>query len=86
MAKKLDKDISGSVPEKRGMLYLVVSYKDPITQKHKVKWVGMGVPPAPLPPARKRRSRSDRRHPHALWANGFQDFPRNPTLTQNNRK
>ena len=44
MAKKLDKDISGSVQEKRGMLYLVVSYKDPITQKHKVKWVGMGVP------------------------------------------
>ena len=22
----------------------------------------------------------------AFWANGFQDFPRNPTLTQNNRK
>ena len=44
MAKKLDKDISGSVQEKRGMLYLVVSYKDPVTQKHKVKWVGMGVP------------------------------------------
>ncbi len=44
MAKKLDKDISGSVQEKRGMLYLVVSYKDPITQKHKTKWVGMGVP------------------------------------------
>ena len=42
MAKKLDKDISGSVQEKRGMLYLVVSYKDPVTQKHKVKWVGMG--------------------------------------------
>ena len=41
MAKKLDKDISGSVQEKRGMLYLVVSYKDPITQKHKTKWVGM---------------------------------------------
>ena len=44
MAKKLVKDISGSVQEKRGMLYLVVSYKDPITQKNKTKWVGMGVP------------------------------------------
>ena len=27
MANKLSKDISGSVQEKRGMLYLVVSYR-----------------------------------------------------------
>ncbi|MBR3681495.1 MAG: hypothetical protein IKL79_05785 [Clostridia bacterium] len=25
-------------------------------------------------------------NPRAFWANGFQDFLRNPTLTQNNRK
>ena len=33
MANKLSKDISGSVQEKRGMLYLVVSYKDRNTEK-----------------------------------------------------
>ena len=32
MANKLSKDISGSVHEKRGMLYLVVSYKDTVTK------------------------------------------------------
>ena len=25
-------------------------------------------------------------NPRGFWPNGFQDFPRNPTLTQNNRK
>ena len=39
MANKYNKGVSGSVQEKRGMLYLVVSFKSPITQKHKVKWV-----------------------------------------------
>ena len=38
MANKYNKGVSGSVQEKRGMLYLVVSFKDPITQKGKVKW------------------------------------------------
>ena len=44
MANKLSKDISGSVQEKRGMLYLVVSYKDTVTQKNKTKWLGLGLP------------------------------------------
>ena len=44
MANKYNKGVSGSVQEKRGMLYLVVSYKDPITQKSKVKWIGLGIP------------------------------------------
>lgn len=44
MANKLRKDISGSVQEKRGMLYLVVSYKDTVTQKNKTKWLGLGLP------------------------------------------
>ena len=44
MANKLSKDISGSVHEKRGMLYLVVSYKDTVTQKNKTKWLGLGLP------------------------------------------
>lgn len=43
MANKLSKDISGSVQEKRGMLYLVVSYKDTVTQKNKTKWLGLGL-------------------------------------------
>ena len=44
MANKLSKDISGSVQEKRGMLYLGVSYKDTVTQKNKTKWLGLGLP------------------------------------------
>ena len=44
MANKPSKDISGSVQEKRGMLYLVVSYKDTVTQKNKTKWLGLGLP------------------------------------------
>lgn len=44
MVNKLSKDISGSVQEKRGMLYLVVSYKDTVTQKNKTKWLGLGLP------------------------------------------
>ena len=44
MANKLSKDISGSVQEKRGMLYLVVSYKDTVTQKNKTKCLGLGLP------------------------------------------
>lgn len=35
MANKLSKDISGSVQEKRGMLYLVVSYKDTLLRHEK---------------------------------------------------
>ena len=44
MANKLSKDISGSVQEKRGMLYLEVSYKDTVMQKNKTKWLGLGLP------------------------------------------
>ena len=44
MANKINKDISGSVQEKKGMLYLVISYKDTVTQKNKVKWMKLGLP------------------------------------------
>lgn len=37
MTNTYTKDISGSVQEKRGKLYLVVSYKDSVTQKRKTK-------------------------------------------------
>ena len=44
MVNKINKDISGSVQEKKGMLYLVISYKDTVTQKNKVKWMKLGLP------------------------------------------
>lgn len=44
MANKINKDISGSVQEKKGMLYLVISYKDTVTQKNKVKWMKLWLP------------------------------------------
>ena len=43
MANKLSKDISGSVQEKRGMLYLEVSYKDTVMQKNKTKWLSKSI-------------------------------------------
>ena len=44
MTNTYTKDVSGSVQEKRGKLYLVVSYKDSVTQKHKTKWMALGLP------------------------------------------
>ena len=44
MTNTYTKDVSGSIQEKRGKLYLVVSYKDSVTQKHKTKWMALGLP------------------------------------------
>ena len=41
---KHEKGVSGSVQEKNGMLHFVASFKDPITQKRKVKWKALGLP------------------------------------------
>ena len=41
---KHEKGISGSVQAKNGKLYFVASFKDPITQKRKVKWKTLGLP------------------------------------------
>ena len=41
---KYEKGVSGSVQAKNGMLHFVASYKDPITQKRKVKWKALGLP------------------------------------------
>ena len=43
MAKKNDKNISGSVQAKNGHLYFVAGYKDPVTQKRKTKWMTLGL-------------------------------------------
>ena len=39
MANKYNKGVSGSVQEKRGMLYLVVSYKEVVGIKQKIREV-----------------------------------------------
>ena len=39
-----EKGISGSVQEKNGYLHFVASFKDPITQKRKTKWMALGIP------------------------------------------
>ena len=83
MAKKLDKDISGSVQEKRGMLYLVVSYKDPITQKHKTKWVGMGVPsgsPKSVINKAKREAKNQFEAQYKRYLDGYDDPTQYPLL------
>ena len=41
---KHEKGISGSIQAKNGKLYFVASFKDPITQKRKVKWKTLGLP------------------------------------------
>ena len=83
MAKKLDKDISGSVQEKRGMLYLVVSYKDPITQKHKTKWVGMGVPvgsPKSVINKAEREAKNQFEAQYKRYLDGYDDPTQYPLL------
>lgn len=83
MAKKLDKDISGSVQEKRGMLYLVVSYKDTITQKHKVKWVGMGVPagsPKSVINKAEREAKNQFEAQYKRYLDGYDDPTQYPLL------
>ena len=37
--------LSGSIQEKRGKLYAVIGYKDPMTEMRKVKWIGLGLTP-----------------------------------------
>ena len=44
MTNTYTKDLAGSIQEKRGKLYLVISYKDAVTQKRKTKWMGLGLP------------------------------------------
>ena len=83
MAKKLVKDISGSVQEKRGMLYLVVSYKDPITQKNKTKWVGMGVPvgsPKSIINKAEREAKNKFEAQYKRYLDGYDDPTQYPLL------
>ena len=44
MGRKYEKGVAGSIQEKNGFLHLVVGYKDPMTQKRKMKWISMDLP------------------------------------------
>ena len=44
MGRKYEKGVAGSIQEKNGFLHLVVGYKDPLTQKRKMKWISMDLP------------------------------------------
>lgn len=83
MANKYNKGVSGSVQEKRGMLYLVVSYKDPITQKGKVKWIGLGIPsgsPKSVINKAKRDAQIKFENEYRRFLDGYDDPSKYPLL------
>ena len=57
MARRYDKGVSGSVQARNGYLHLVVGYKDPLTQKRKVKWMAMDLPEDSLKSVVEKRKR-----------------------------
>lgn len=83
MANKYNKGVSGSVQEKRGMLYLVVSYKDPITQKSKVKWIVLVIPsgsPKSMINKAKRDAQSKFENEYRRFLDGYDDLSKYPLL------
>ena len=83
MANKYNKGVSGSVQEKRGMLYLVVSFKDPITQKGKVKWIGLGIPsgsPKSVINKAKRDAQIKFENEYRRFLDGYDDPSKYPLL------
>ena len=83
MANKYNKGVSGSVQEKRGMLYLVVSFKDPITQKSKVKWIGLGIPsgsPKSVINKAKRDAQIKFENEYRRFLDGYDDPSKYPLL------
>ena len=63
MANKYNKGVSGSVQEKRGMLYLVVSFKDPITQRQLFRSASVCIKTAPFINHHNRGEATDNRQP-----------------------
>ena len=76
MARRYDKGVSGSVQARNGYLHLVVGYKDPLTQKRKVKWMAMDLPEDSLKSVVEKRKRdmiTEFEAKHARMIDGYDD-------------
>ena len=83
MANTYTKDIAGSIQEKRGKLYLVISYKDSVTQKRKTKWMGLGLPvgaPKSVISKAEREAKNKFESEYRRFLEGYDDPKKYPLL------
>ena len=83
MIKNHEKGISGSVQEKNGRLHFVASYKDPVTQKRKTKWIGLGLPagtPKSIVEKAKRDAQTQFEKDFKRYLDGYDDPSKYPLI------
>ena len=83
MTNTYTKDIAGSIQEKRGKLYLVISYKDSVTQKRKTKWMGLGLPvgaPKSVISKAEREAKNKFESEYRRFLEGYDDPKKYPLL------
>ena len=83
MTNTYTKDVAGSIQKKRGKLYLVISYKDSVTQKRKTKWMGLGLPvgaPKSVISKAEREAKNKFESEYRRFLEGYDDPKKYPLL------